>query len=131
MTSLRRNSTFGLAFVIVFLIGWSLLYPSESDPKNIKYVFWKIGLCRMDLDTALGTMIGDSKREKRVIGNTKDQLRGKFGYLLPPSEAGPYMQACYTESAWKQNATVLLLRRGPWMAKIERDKATDLMLCKG
>ena len=85
----------------------------------------------MDLDTALGTMIGDRNREKLVIGKTKDQLRGKFGYLLPPSEAGPYMQACYADSAWKQNATVLLLRRGPWMVKFEGDKATDLMLCKG
>jgi hypothetical protein len=130
MTSLRRNATFGLVFVIVFVIGWSLMYPSENDPKNIKYVFWKVGLYRMDLDTAVGTMIGDRKREKLVIGKTKDQLRGKFGFLLLPSEAGPYMQACYAESAWKQNATVLLLRRGPWMVKFDGDTATDLMLCK-
>jgi hypothetical protein len=107
------------------------MYPSENDPKNIKYVFWKVGLYRMDLDTAIGTMIGDRNREKLVIGKTKDQLRGKFGYLLAPSEAGPYMQTCYADSAWKEKATVLLLRRGPWMVKFDGDKATDLMLCKG
>ena len=131
MTSLPRNSAFVLVLMFVFVIGWSLAYPSENDPKNIKYVFWKIGLCRMDLDTALGTMIGDRKREKLVIGKTRDQLRAKFGYLLLPSEAGPYMQACYAESAWEKNATVLLLRRGPWMVKFEGDKAADLKLCKG
>jgi hypothetical protein len=131
MTSLRRNTTFSVVFAISFVIGWSLVYPSESDPKNIKYVFWKIGLYRMDLDTALGTMIGDRNRKKLVVGKTKDQLRGKFGYLLPPSEACPYMQTCYANSAWKQNVTVLLLRHGPWMVKFEGDKATDLMLCKG
>ena len=131
MTSLGRNAVFGLVFVIVLVIGWAHIYPSENDPKNIKYVFWKAGLYRMDSDTALGTMIGDRNREKLVIGKTKDQLRAKFGYLLPPSEAGSYMQTCYADSAWKQSTTVLVLRRGPWMVKFEADKATDLMLCKG
>ena len=76
-------------------------------------------------------MIGDRNREKLVIGKTKDQLRARFGYLLLPSQAGPYMQACYVESAWKENANVLLLRAGPWIVKFDGDKATDLMLCKG
>jgi hypothetical protein len=32
-------------------------YPSDSDRKNIRYVFWKNGLYGMNLDTATGTMI--------------------------------------------------------------------------
>jgi len=32
-------------------------YPSDSDPKNIRYVLWKNGLYEMNLDTATGTMI--------------------------------------------------------------------------
>lgn len=27
-------------FFIAVVIGWALTYPSESDPKNIKYVLW-------------------------------------------------------------------------------------------
>ena len=34
-----------------------MTYPSDSDPKNIRYVLWKNGLYEMNLDTATGTMI--------------------------------------------------------------------------
>jgi hypothetical protein len=39
------------------LIGGAVTYPSDSDRKNIRYVFWKNGLYGMNLDTATGTMI--------------------------------------------------------------------------
>jgi hypothetical protein len=35
----------------------AVTYPSDSDPKNIRYVLWKNGLYGMNLDTATGTMI--------------------------------------------------------------------------
>jgi hypothetical protein len=37
-----------LAFFIVAVVGWELTYPSESDPKNIKYVLWKTGWYQND-----------------------------------------------------------------------------------
>jgi len=85
----------------------------------------------MDVDTAMGTMIGDGGRKKLVIGKSKDQLRARFGYLSQPSDASSYMQSCYSSSSWRDYKSVLLLRRGPWMVKFEGEMATDLMLCKG
>ena len=127
---LKRTLILTLTLSIALLIGWVLTYPSENDPKNIKYVLWKVGLYRMDPDTATGTMIGDAGRKKLVVGKTKAQLREKFGYLLTPTEAHPYMRSCYMESAWK-NRDVMLIRNGPWMVVFEGEKAADLMLCKG
>jgi hypothetical protein len=96
---LRRTLILTLTLSIALLIGWVLTYPSDNDPKNIKYVLWRIGLYKMDLDTATGTMIADAGRKKLVVGKTKAQLRQKFGYLLTPAEAHPYMGSCYMESA--------------------------------
>jgi hypothetical protein len=45
-----------LAFFIAVVIGWAVTYPSDSDPKNIKYVLWKNGLYGMDIDSATRTM---------------------------------------------------------------------------
>ena len=41
-------------FLVAVVGGWELTYWSESDPKNIKYVIWKTGLCRMNLDFSYG-----------------------------------------------------------------------------
>lgn len=129
-TFVSRTVVLILTFSIAVVIGWALTYPSESDPKNIKYVLWKIGLYRMNLDTATGTMIGDAGREKLIEGKTKTQLREKFGYLSTPSAAHPYMKSCYMESPWKDRE-VLFIRKGPWMVVLEGEKVTHLVLCKG
>jgi hypothetical protein len=65
--SLARTVALALMFFIAVVIGWAVTYPSDSDPKNIKYVLWKNGLYGMNLDTATGTMIGDGSREKLVL----------------------------------------------------------------
>jgi len=109
---------------------WALAYPAENDPKNIKYFLWKHDLYQMNLDTAIGAMIGDRGRGKLVVGKTKTQLQKKFGYLRLPSDAHPYMKACYLESPWKDH-DVLLIRDGPWMALFSGENATELRLCKG
>jgi hypothetical protein len=72
-----------ILFLVAVVGGWELKYWSESDPKNIKYVIWKTGLYRMNLDSVTGTMIGDPSREKLIliIGKTKSELRKRFGYL--------------------------------------------------
>jgi hypothetical protein len=119
-----------LAFFVVAFVGWGLTYPSDGDPKNIKYVLWKTGLYRMNLDLVTGTMIGDSGREKLVVGKTKSQLRERFGYLLPPAEASPYLRGCYQNSSWK-NRDVQFIRKSPWMVVFDGDKVAELILVKG
>src|SRR5882724_5529885 len=100
-----------LAFFIVVAVGW---YPSESDPKNIKYVLWKSGLYRMKLDSATGTMIGDPGSKELVVGKTKSQLQERFGYLSTAADASPYLRDCYRDSSWK-NRDALFIRKSPWM----------------
>jgi len=118
------------AFAFVFVAAWVLTYPSSSDPKNIKYVFWKAGLYRMNPDIATETMIGDAGRDKLVIGKTKEQLRNRFGYLLTPANASQYLRTCYQNSSWKDR-DVLFIRQSPWMIVFDGNKATDLVLIKG
>lgn len=118
------------AVVFVFATAWVLTYP-DGDPKNIKYVFWKAGLYRMNLDMAVGTMIGDGGgRDKLVVGKTREQLRNRFGYLLRPADASQYLRGCYQNSAFK-DSEVLFIRRSPWMVVFNGDKATRLVLIKG
>src|SRR6266849_6624638 len=112
--SLARIVILVVTLSVVAVIGWALAYPSESDPKNIKYVLWKSGFYGMNLDTAADTMIGDGSREKLVIGKTKLELRKKFGYLSTPADASPYLRGCYEGSAWKDK-DALFIRRSPWM----------------
>ena len=73
--SRRRTLILALVLIFAFVLVWTLTYPSDSDPKNIKYVLWKNGLYPMNPDTAMGTMIGDAGRDKLVIGKTKNQLQ--------------------------------------------------------
>lgn len=105
------------------------MYP-DGDPKNVKYVLWKAGLYRMNLDTAADTMIGDAGHDRLVVGKTRAQLRNKFGYLLTPGEASQYVRGCYQNSDWR-NKEVLFIRQSPWMVVFHGDKATDLVLIKG
>jgi len=73
--SRRRTLILALVLIFAFVLVWTLTYPSDNDPKNIKYVLWKNGLYPMNPDTAMGTMIGDAGRDKLVIGKTKNQLQ--------------------------------------------------------
>jgi hypothetical protein len=124
-----RAATLVVAFSIAIVILWIVVYP-EPDPKNIKYVLWKHGLYRMNLDAASDLMIGDSNREMLVLGRTKAELQGKFGYLSTLSEASPYLRGCYENSHW-QGADVLFIRKSPWMIVFSGDKAKELVLIKG
>ncbi len=106
------------------------MYPSTGDPKNIEYVFWKYGLYRMNPDTASDTMIGDSGRDKIVVGKTKLQLQKRFGYLLTPVAASQYLRGCYQNSPWRDR-DVLFIRKSPWMIVFDGDRAANLVLVKG
>jgi hypothetical protein len=116
--------------VAAFFGAWIVAYPSESDHKNIRYVCWKAGVCKMNLDMATGTMIGDPTADKLVIGKTEAELRFRFGFLVELSQAGGYYQSCYESSSWK-NRRVLFLRNSPWMVVFSGDRASNLVLIKG
>ena len=121
-----------IAFALLLVAGaaWLLTYPSASDPKNIRYVFWKAGVYKMDPDVATETMIGDASRDEIVVGKTKVQLRDRFGYLVAPANASTYLKGCYGNSPWKDR-DVLFIRKSPWMVVFAGDKATNLVLLKG
>lgn len=125
-----RIAIVSIVLVLIFGAGWYLMYPSSGDPKNMKYVFWKVGIYKMDLDLATGTMIGDAHRNKLVLGKTEAQLRSRFGYLLTPTDASPYLRSCYENSSWKDRR-VVFIRNSPWMVVLDGDKAVDLVLIKG
>lgn len=119
-----------IVFIAVLAIGgWSLSYPGD-DPKGIKYVAWKAGLCKMDPDLAVGIMVGDANRDRLVVGKTKEQLRRRFGDLLTLEEAPEYYRQGHDDSAWK-NSDVLFIRNSPWMIVFDGDRATRLILMKG
>jgi hypothetical protein len=119
-----------LALFTSVAVVWQMAYPSESDPKNIKYVLWKNGLYRMNLDSAAETMMGDSGNKELVIGKTKSQLQQRFGYLLTPANTSQYLRNCYQNSSWK-NRDVLFIRKTSLMLVFDGDKAIDLVLVKG
>jgi hypothetical protein len=125
-----RIVIFLLALLVVCIGGWVLMYPSSSDPKNMKYVLWKAGLYRVNLDVATTAMVGDPSRDKLVVGKTKTQLRDRFGSLLSPAEASPYLRGCYQNSSWKDRK-VLFIGQSSWMIVFDGDKATNLVLIKG
>jgi hypothetical protein len=131
MTALRKRLVIVTpALLFICVAAWALTYPSPSDPKNIEYIFWKAGLYEMNLDTATGTMIGDPNRDKLVLAKTKAQLQHRFGRLLLPADASPYLRGCYQNSPWKDR-DVLFIRQSPWMIVFEGDRATELVLIKG
>ena len=128
---MRRRMLISVIIVVVvmFFGGWALTYPSP-DPKSIKYVLWKADLYKLNLDEATGTMVGDRDRDKLVVGKTKAQLRDKFGSLLPPANASPYLRGCYQNSSWKDR-DVLFIGQSSWMVVLDGDQATNLVLVKG
>jgi len=115
--------------LVMFLGSWMLMYPSP-DPRSIKYVLWKADLYKLNSDEATGTMVGDPNRSKLVVGKTKAQLRERFGSLLPPADASPYLVGCYRDSDWKDR-DVLFIGQSSWMVVFDGDKATNLVLIKG
>jgi hypothetical protein len=119
-----------LAVAVLAVGGWISTYPSSSDPKNLTYVLWRAGIYRLDPDIATGTTISDGGRDRLVVGKTKQQLRDRFGYLVKPSDASPYLRNCYENSSWK-NGDALFIRKSPWMVVFSGDIATNLILMKG
>jgi NhaP-type Na+/H+ and K+/H+ antiporter len=81
----------GMTFVGLSIAVWHLMYPSRSDPKNPRYVLWKVGLYGMDPELAIAPMVGDAQRDALVVGKSKEELRRKFGYLTACSGPALYL----------------------------------------
>ena len=141
-----KRIAFALFFVVVGVIlslgafvVWLGTYPDNVDPKNIYYVLWKHGLNNnMNLDHALGAMIGDSRRASQVLGLTEDQLKARFGYVRTLEEVTPYYRACYSTPGGGARAEkgsksedAVFLRDSPWMVVMKNRTAVELVLCKG
>lgn len=118
-----------LGLSILFAAGWVSTYTSR-DPKNLQYILWKAGVYKLDLSSATDTMIGDANSDKLVVGKTKAQIEKRFGPLLTPEQATPYLRGCWQDSDWK-NKVVFFIENSPWMVVFDGDKATDLVLIKG
>lgn len=123
-----RLTVMVIAVIILAIGAWSFTYPAP-DPKSLKYVMWKAGLYKMDPDLAVSIMVGDARRDKLVVGKTKEQLRHKFGELLTISEVSQYYRDGY--NLYWAGKDVLFIRNSPWMIVFDHDRATDLVLMKG
>jgi hypothetical protein len=130
-----RIVAFSLIAATFVLSGWVYLHSEDGDPKNIKYVLWKTGLYKADLDFVTFTMLRDPNRNELVIGKGKEQLSQEFGRLLTLREASPYYQMGCSEyhrySGYHQGEGVFFIKDSPWMIVSQDGKATDLVLMKG
>ena len=125
-----RTVVLVLVLMFVFFVGWAFMYPFP-DQRNIKYVFWKAGLYRLNLAQAEGEMISDPHRDNIVIGKTKAQLERRFGRLIPLADATEYAKFCCQHGSECKNATFVDDGPALWMIVFRGDKATALFLMKG
>jgi len=119
--------------VAIFFSGWWLIYTEPSDPADLKYVLWRHGLYPI-YPEATAAMVRDLRRDDLVIGKTKEQLRRKFGYLVPLADASLYLKQEYQEypvTPPRKESDVFFIRDSWWMVVFDGDKAVDLVLCKG
>lgn len=119
-----------MGLVATFFTGWVVVYPSSDDPKNFRYVLWKAGIYKMNLDDVTAVMTRAVSPDKLVVGKSVSELRERFGFLLDPSQTTEYYRECNATPAGR-NKHVRFLRNSPWMVIFDGDKATGLVLCKG
>ena len=124
-----RTVTVALVIIAVSVGFYVLRHSDEGDPHNLKYILWKAGLYEMDIDQAVFTMARDPRRDKLVIGKTKQELRDSFGELLNVNEVSEYYRDGHNRG-WKDK-DALFVRNSPWMIVFDHDKATELVLMKG
>jgi hypothetical protein len=119
----------GIIVAMMLAVGvWSFTH-AGTNPKNLKYVLWKVGLYRMDIDSAVFTMVRDPDRDKLVVGKTKEELQNRFGDLLTLEQVSQYYRDGYN-LGWK-NKDVLFIKNSPWMIVFDHGTATNLVLMKG
>lgn len=127
----RRIGVALVGMVLLVPAIWWALHPDVSDRKNLAYPLWKLGLPAMDVDQAVGTWgYADGADSSLVRGRSREQLLHRFGYLLNPREARPYLRECYESTSWK-GRDVAFVRDSNVMIVFERGKAAETVLVKG
>jgi hypothetical protein len=119
-----------LALFALGILVWHAQYPDDSDRKSLRYTLWKHNLYGMNLDVAADLMVGDPGRDRIAVGKTKGELRERFGYLLGPGDASPYLRTCFESSPWRDR-DVLFIRKSHWMVVFDGERAANLILIKG
>jgi len=83
-------------------------------------------------------MSHDGGASKLVEGSTRQELKGRFGYIQTFYEVSPYLHECYTTPGSAGEAethdkkeNVVFLRDSPWMVVVQDGRAVDLIRCKG
>jgi hypothetical protein len=118
-----------LPFAALGAIAWAYL-PDEGDPKNLQYILWKHDLASIDLDRAVGVIEEDADGKRGlIIGQSKAQLRARFGFLLTPHEAGPLLERC-VQGSWAEGKDALFLRRSNMIVVFENGVATETDILK-
>jgi len=110
--------------------GAYLLYADDLDPKSLRYVLWKQDLAWIDLDRAVGTIEEDPDGKRNlIIGQTKAQLRARFGFLLTPHDAGPLLERC-VQGSWAEGRDALFLRGSNMIVVFRNGVATETDILK-
>jgi hypothetical protein len=115
---------------MIVAVAGVFLWRDPSETTSMRYLAWKNGLVRMDLDRALNEMVNDPGRDSLVLGKTELELRSKFGFTLQVDQASPYVQYCFKYSPYVKER-VFMLRRSNWMVLMRGDRAAKLIRVSG
>ena len=114
---------------LLMTIGWALLFSDQPDPRNLRYSCWEFGICSMDLDFAVETVIHDPNQMDLIRGKTVAQLEKKFGYVTTLKNSHGYLQQTYDE--YYKGKDVVFLRDSDLMVIFENGHAVDAVYVKG
>jgi hypothetical protein len=124
-----RRATLIVLGIAGFFLLWHATYPDDYDPKSIGYIGWKLHVLPMDPTRALGIMTHGANSDRLVLGRSRQQLQQRFGFVRTVEQVSPYLRN-YCAAA-RPGAEVLFLNSSNWMIVMQRDRAVELVLCKG
>jgi hypothetical protein len=125
---MKKTILWGVLAIVTFTGLWEVTYPDRYDPKNLHYLGWKWHLLPMEPRRALSTMTHDNA-DALVLGKTQRELEHRFGFVLTVDQATPYLREyCASD---RPSADVLFLNSSNYMVVMERNRAIELILCKG
>lgn len=64
-----------VAMPLLMTIGWGLMFSGQEDSRNLRYSYWKVNVCSIDLDFAVETVKHDPNRMDLIRGKTVAQLK--------------------------------------------------------
>ena len=70
-----------VALCLLVAGAWSIVHPGPHDAKCLPYVLWKWRVWRFDADAVYGSMLGDTNRDRLVLGLSVPELVSRFGRL--------------------------------------------------